>query len=241
MIHMRYAVYYAPPPEHPLWQAGCDWLGRDPGAPDGPGSVAGMPRRPDVVEPWRYGFHATLKPPMRLRPGHKERDFMDAVQRLARRTACFMLPRLTITTLGDFVALRTTWPLSPSHPLRYLADACVSELDAFRAPPTLVEVAKRLAQPLDGEQRALLARWGYPHVFHRWRFHLTLSNSLTLTKRRALLGVARAHFSTALHQPAPAQDLSVYVEPAPGAPFVLAERFALQGAGRAVGVSPAVR
>ena len=61
----RYAVYWTPPADHPLWRAGCDWLGRDaeraqvdrPG--EGPEALTRAPRR--------YGFHATLKAPMRLR------------------------------------------------------------------------------------------------------------------------------------------------------------------------------
>lgn len=222
----RYAVFHAPQADHPLWQAGCQWLGRDPAGQLSAADAA--PSSPELAEPWRYGFHATLKPPMRLRDGLQERDFMAAVQRLAERTAAFMLPPLVVATLGDFVALRPVQPPAPEHPLRRLADACVRELDDWRAPPTTQELSRRLARPLDAEQAELLARWGYPHVLQRWRFHMTLSNSLPPARRQTLLQAAQQHFGSALGTALPVSDIAVYVEPAPGAPFLLAQRFVLQ-------------
>ena len=56
----RYGVYWAPQPHHPLWSAGCEWLGRDASRPDKtwpPHAATGTPRR--------YGFHATMKPPQK--------------------------------------------------------------------------------------------------------------------------------------------------------------------------------
>ena len=53
---------------------------------------------PDIVEitaePRLYGFHATLKPPMRLAQGRQWFDVLGAAQELADRTASFELPRL---------------------------------------------------------------------------------------------------------------------------------------------------
>ena len=66
---MRVAGYYAPPAHDPLWQLGCQWLGRE------PESDASLDQ-PDLrgiaeltADARLYGFHATLKPPMFLRPG----------------------------------------------------------------------------------------------------------------------------------------------------------------------------
>ena len=67
----RYAVYWMPEPGHPLWAAGCTWLGRDGGA----GGAGGGPARRHVASPWRYGFHATLKAPLRFAPGVRENDW----------------------------------------------------------------------------------------------------------------------------------------------------------------------
>ena len=69
---LRYALYLAPPPESDLWRFGCDVIGRD--------ALAGASREGFAPEgytpstwrsvtsaPRRYGFHATLKAPFRLR------------------------------------------------------------------------------------------------------------------------------------------------------------------------------
>ena len=62
----RVGIYYCPGNDDPLFVAGAAWLGRDP-------STVDASRRPDIpgieevtAEARGYGFHATLKPPMRL-------------------------------------------------------------------------------------------------------------------------------------------------------------------------------
>ena len=217
----RYAVYYTPAPSHALWHAGCDWLQRDPAADE-----ARQPTRAHVSEPWRYGFHATLKPPMRLAPGCSEAGLREAVAQLAQRTARFVMPALSVQWLGDFLALQPLALLPATHPLRRLADACVTELDAWRAEPTPDELQRRLATPMSAEQRALLQRHGYPHVLGHWRFHMTLSNSLPpdAALRDAMHQAASQHFGAALGQPLACDALSLLVEPAPGQPFRLLHR-----------------
>ena len=42
---VRYALYFAPAAGHPLWTAGCDWLGRDPEAEQRPPPPVIAPRR----------------------------------------------------------------------------------------------------------------------------------------------------------------------------------------------------
>jgi hypothetical protein len=221
---IRYAVYYAPEPAHPLWAAGCRWLGRDPSRPD-----FRAPPHAATDEPRRYGFHATLKPPMALRDGTTPAAFLAAVDALAARTPRFEMPALAVGTLGRFVALRPVGPIDATHPLRRLADACVRELDAWRASPDERELQRRLDDPsLLREQKELLRRWGYPHVFEHWRFHMTLSDTIPEASRReGLRADAQRHFDAALAQPLVCASLCVYTEPAEGEPFVLSHRAAL--------------
>lgn len=220
----RYAIYYAPPSEHPLWQAGCRWLGRDPRAGQPIGCAPAHAR-----EPWRYGFHATLKPPLRLQAPHREAELLQAVEDLAQMHRPFAMPALHVGTLAGFVALRPVEEPQAGHPLRRLADDCVRRLDPFRAAPGAEELARRAQQPLDAEQRELLSRWGYTHVLSRWRFHMTLSDTLTdEAERIAVHERAQEALASALGEPLTCDALCVFVEPAPGAPFVLAHRFALR-------------
>jgi Protein of unknown function (DUF1045) len=220
----RHAVYFAPAPAHPLWHAGCDWLGRDPLA-----DQARPPTRAHVGEPWRYGFHATLKPPMRLAPQRDEAGLHAALAALAQRTPRFAMPELSVQWLGDFLALRPVPVLMPTHPLRRLADACVTELDDWRAPPSPDELQRRLAVPLSDAQRELLQRYGYAHVLGHWRFHLTLSDALPADDalRQAVQLEAEQHFAAALAQPLECDAISLFVEHAPGRPFRLLQRYPL--------------
>jgi len=224
----RCAVYWLPTETHPLWAAGCRWLGR----PVMHGDGVGQPP-PLAQSPWRYGFHATLKAPWRLPAGVSLTAVVERVRSLAAGIAAFDLPPLQVDTLQQFVALRLAQPLTPAHPLQRLADNCVRLLDDLRAPPSETELQRRLQTPLDDVERALLARWGYPHVFDRWRFHMTLSDSLPdASQRQALCEQARAHFEGALRTPdAPTlrvEDLAIVIEPGPGQPFRLLTRVPLK-------------
>ncbi|MBI5256877.1 MAG: DUF1045 domain-containing protein [Burkholderiales bacterium] len=220
----RHAVYWVPARQHPLWAAGCAWLGRDPEQAE-----AGAPP-PQAREPWRYGFHATLKAPMRLREGRCEPTLDAALCALADSQADFALPPLQVGWLSGFLALRPAQALAQDHPLHRLAERCVRELDAFRAPPDAAEAARRAATLADDQARALLAAWGYPHVLSRWRFHLTLSDPAP-AEPAALAARAQAHFAAALAQPLHAAALALFVEPAPGQPLRLVRRYPLRGAG----------
>jgi hypothetical protein len=214
----RYGIYYTPPPDHPLWRAGCKWLGRDPSVP-----ATTPTARAGVHEPWRYGFHATLKPPMRLADGRDEASLRTAIAALARRTPRFEMPALAVLPLGEFMALRPVDPLSPDHPLCRLAKACVTELDAWRGPPSPEELQRREALTLSAGERDALQRYGYPYVLDHWRFHMTLTDR----HAHALQPAAATHFKAALSQPLGCDALSLFVEPAPGQPFRLVHRFAL--------------
>lgn len=221
----RHAVYFAPAPGHPLWVAGCAWLGRDARVAPAP-----PPARPEVAAPWRYGWHATLKAPMRLLPGEAESGWLDAVQRLAAAHPAFDMPPLALARLSDFLALRPIAPLAPEHPLRRLADACVRQLDDWRAEPTPAEFERQCWPGMSDRQRRHVEQFGYAHVLEDWRFHMTLSNGLGglgASDIDALQEDAGRHFAAALDEPLRCDALCVFVEPAPGAPFELRWRFPL--------------
>jgi putative phosphonate metabolism protein len=214
----RVALYYAPEADDPLWTRGCAWLGRDPETgselpqPDIDGIAA------QVTEPRRYGFHATLKPPMQLTAPFDQ--FLREVKRFCREQKPFAMPRLDVTLLGRFIAL---CPSSASAELQAFADACVVSLDAYRRPEDAAAQAKRAAGRTD-PQRRNIAKWGYPFVMEDWRFHMTLSNP---TADGQLMEAAQRHFSEALALPRGVASVAVFVEPAKGEPFQLLERIPL--------------
>lgn len=220
----RVAVYYAPRDDDILSLLAADWLGRDPVTnADRP-----QPDLPDIhaitADPRGYGFHATLKPPMRLTGSWEA--LLHAARALADRLAAFELPPLAVSDVHGFLALRET---RPSPALRALADACVADLDAFRAPPTEAELARRRQSRLTAAQEAMLLRWGYPYVFDTWFFHMTLTRRVTAAEKAIYLPAAERHFAPALPIPRRVADICLFTQAGPGAPFVIAERLKLRG------------
>lgn len=220
----RVAAYWAPEPDDPLWSLGCAWLGRDPGT----GAALEQPDVPGIgavtADARLYGFHATLKAPMRLATG------WDAVLADARRVAAglraFELPPLRLSNLSGFLALLEP---RPSAGLQGLADAFVAGLDVHRAPPRPGELDRRRAGGLSPEAERMLVRWGYPAAFGTWRFHMTLTCRLPDEDRAPYEEAAARHFAPALALPRRVESACLFVQPGPGLPFTLAERIPLGG------------
>lgn len=223
---MRVAIYYAPPVNDTLWERGCHWLGRDADAeravpqPDIPG-IAEL-----TAEARVYGFHATLKPPMTLRPGASLDAVITAAEDLAAGIAPFPLPHLDVADLHGFLALRDA---EPSAALQALCDACVRELDHFRLPPSEAELARRRRPNFTPAHEAMLRRWGYPYVFDTWFFHMTLTRKLSDAERAEIMPRAQAHFADTLRAHRMVRDICVFVQETPGADFSLEERLPLKG------------
>ena len=221
-MSVRVALYYAPELDDTLWQAGCAWLGRDPErgvdvtqpAIDGIAEVTAAARG--------YGFHCTLKPPMRLATSYGA--FRDEVGAMAQSIRPFEMPALAVADLSGFLAVRET---APSPALQALADACVAWPDRHRAPPDTAELARRRGKNLPQDADQLLLRWGYPGVFGRWRFHMTLTRRLEEQSR--WLAAAARHFEAALAAPRRVASICLFTQAGPGVPFLLAERVPLTG------------
>lgn len=223
----RYAIYFAPPRPHPLWLAGCTILGRDPEsgealpqpALDGipPGRLAAI-----TTDPRRYGWHATLKPPFTLAAGRTAGGLDAALAHFAARQAAFPMPPLGLASLSGFLAVI---PMARSSPLEALAAACVSTFDGFRRPAGKAELARRRRSGLDPVEEENLARWGYPYVMERFRFHMTLTQRLGDSERAPVAAALAPLLAPATALPLAADAVSLYGEPEPGAPFMLLRRY----------------
>ncbi len=222
----RIAIYYAPLPNDPLTRLSSAWLGRDP-LTNAPVSQPALDNIAEITaEPCRYGFHATLKPPMRLAEGTDWFDFIAATRAAAATVAPFELPPMAVADLHGFLALRET---KPCPALQMLADACVERLDAFRQPPPADELARRRQAKLSNEQDLMLVRWGYPYVFSTWFFHMTLTRRLSDMEKAMVLPAAESWFAPALGVSRRVEDICIFTQAAPAAAFTLAERLKLRG------------
>ncbi|MEJ6404287.1 DUF1045 domain-containing protein [Yoonia sp. 2307UL14-13] len=222
MNYSRFAIYYLP--TGALAKAGATWLGWDvdEGTPCDQPDVTGIG---DITAtPRKYGFHGTLKPPFRLAEGTDADGLADAVQTLATTAAPVSIDSLHVSAIGRFLALI---PRGDTTALANLAARIVQDLDAFRAPPSATELAKRRAAGLSPAQEANLTRWGYPYVLNEFRFHMTLSGKLDDTQRQ-IAQTALTHHLPPLPAPYVIDQIALVGERQDGM-FQTIHRYALTG------------
>ena len=221
---MRYAIYFMPRSNSALWQFGSAVLGYDAAGRREVLPPAGLDLAIPCLHDWtseprRYGFHATLKAPFALAEGCGEDDLLHHARRFAAARLAFEEPPLRLASLGGFLALMLA---QPSSHVTALADDAVTSFDHFRAPLSAQDRARRLTRPLPPRQMQQLERWGYPHVFEDFTFHMTLSNQLEPgdnARMQAALALAYAP----LTQPLLFDGMAVFVQPAPQARFRVLE------------------
>ncbi|MFY1708313.1 DUF1045 domain-containing protein [Tritonibacter scottomollicae] len=225
MTFTRYAIYFAPPADAGWSKWATGWLGWDmeAGHEAAPPEAGALDVAAITATPRKYGLHATMKPPMRLADGTDEAQLRAACAALAATRTPVTLDGLQIDRLGRFLALR---PVGDVTALNALAAACVTELDAFRAPAPDGEVAKRRAAGLSAEQDTNLVEWGYPYVLDQFRFHITLTGKLPKGDLPAVEDYLASELAPLLPQPFVINDLALMGEAEDGR-FHLIQRYAL--------------
>ncbi len=215
MNYQRYAVYFAPRAGTELAEFGRQWLGTDAETKE----VLEAPT-PYVDSPRRYGFHATLKAPMRLAPDTTYDNFRHEVEALANELSPVDLGVLILKSIGSFLALVTEQNYHSA--VSELAWRTVTSLDHLRAELSDAERNKR--PNLSQDEANNLETWGYPYVGDRFRFHMTLTSSLgeaALKHAKDLLEPITPKVQTHL------DSLCIFGDPGASKPFELVERFDL--------------
>ncbi|TCL01107.1 putative phosphonate metabolism protein [Shimia isoporae] len=211
MQFRRYGIYYTPRPGA-LADFGAAWLGWDlargqvtahPVIPHLPRPIADI-----TATPRKYGLHGTIKPPFFLANGRREDSLNDALAALCDAHAPVTLNGLKLSRIGSFIALTID---GDQTRLADLAGKAVRELDAFRAPPSESELARRRKSNLSPRQEELLAQWGYPYVMDEFRFHITLSGRLG-NEAEATMSTLLPHITPLLPSPFILDSLSLVGE-----------------------------
>lgn len=219
---MRYAVYFCPAPASALASLGRDWVSTELAANGIPG-IARARWNALLADVRRYGWHATLRSPFTLSPDVDVAELRQALAAVARAHAPINVP-LRSARLAGFPALR---PVGDARAVHALANACVEAIEPLRLPLAEHDFQRR-ASGLDAIETHYLGRYGYPYVFERYRFHMTLSAPATIDEERALqrwLSLRASMLPTAR-----IDALTLCVEASPGAPFEAWERIALHKA-----------
>jgi putative phosphonate metabolism protein len=193
----RYAIYHAPAPDTELDRFGAQLLGYDAYSGDDlpfPGESPGLP--PDwrdlTKDPRKYGFHATLKPPLSLADGKTEASLLSACEAFADTPREIPIIKPVIDSISGFIAVV---PAEPPASLIRLAADCVSAFDDLRAPLTAEDRARRNPSTLTARQHDHLDRWGYPYVMEDFRFHMTLTGRLATERRKPIIAMLQERFA----------------------------------------------
>lgn len=223
----RYAIYYAPSPDSALAELGANWLGRnnDLASAIPQQSVAGI--SPDrlreiTASAHHYGFHATLKPPFAIAAEGTPEQLDAALANFAKKQKTIDRLALKVGCLDGFLALLLA---EESMEIRNLAAACVREFDAFRAPPSQQDLARRRQAPLTDLEDALLQRWGYPYVMEAFRFHMTLTCRLAEEERDPLENTIRTLFGPIAAKGVSIDGISLFHQESRDSAFRLLRRY----------------
>ncbi len=214
----RYAVYFVPRAGTRLAAFGERWLG----AGDGFG-IAG--RVGLTQAPRRYGFHATLKAPFYLAEVASEADLVRVGAAFVAGWAAFDIGPLRVERLDEFVALT---PVAVSTQLDDLAASCVRAFEPLRAPLSRADRARRLSAGLDAHEIAHLDKWGYPYVFERFQFHMSLTSAVDPQVAETVRGQLAQHY-TAYDQSVVVDAVAICRQPSRDAPFEVWQRLAFAG------------
>ena len=230
-MSQRFAIYYAPAVTDLLWERAAVWLGRDPASGVSyDGAVAGIDRARLLnltQSAGRYGFHATLKPPMALAEGQSEETLRAAMRQASVELPSVPLGKLRIASLDGFLALMPE--AADNAQLQDFAANIVERFDPFRAPLKPRDRAERAARGLSPRQEELLDAYGYPYVFDQFRFHMTLTDRLSDAEHDEVLQAAQTWFGPILNDPVTLDRLTLFHETENKLPFNRIAEFGLEG------------
>ena len=228
MAYDRYAIYWLPRPGTPLAAFARDWLGGDPetGESHPPralhGLDAGLIERA-TASPRRYGCHATMKAPFRLRDGASEAELSAALGRFCSRRRRARSGRLRLQRLWRYLALTVA---DASAEIDWLADQCTTHFDSFRAPLSEADLARR-PPDLPPEAMRNLKQFGYPEIFGRFLFHITLAGPLEASELASVETALASAVEPFTREPFAIDDLCLCGDPGQGGLFKVLSRHPL--------------
>lgn len=242
----RYALYYAPRRDEPLYRLMAPLFGRDgrrlPGGPVAPAGVEHDLWTSLARTPAHYGLHATLKAPFELRSTSEGMvaALREACRKVAERHARWLTAPLGLQRLPAHSGERQAFFLAlvprqgdaaSESAMAALERDCVTELDRFRAPLDQGDVERR--EPLSRDERRNLLRWGYHHVLDLFHFHITLTGPLPHEGADRVEAALNQYLEPVIDKPLVMDSVCLFCQTDRALPFRLTTRFALARTGNA--------
>lgn len=225
----RYAIYFAPDADRALTRFGAETLGYD--AFSGHEITHHKALTAEFTDwaaitgdPRKYGFHGTLKAPFTLDDDSSEADLLAALDDFAAIPREIPIIAPVVRVISGFIAIV---PDEPDDDLQLLAESCVRDFDAFRAPMTAADRARRKPEALTPRQIEHLDDWGYPYVFEDFRFHMTLTGRLDEARGAAVLDLLQHRFAELDCEEMPIDSIALFKQDSKDARFRIIRHVAL--------------
>jgi hypothetical protein len=212
----RYAIYWMPPVSSPMEQFARRWFGGE----DSFGLEPGLAARA-VKTPKRYGVHATLKAPFRLMPGMLPEDLSAELERFCARRRRIVTAPLALERFPSYLAL---CPSGRRAELEWLASECVVHFDRFRAPLNGGDRDRRMGE-LGPREQAHFEQFGYPYVFDRFYFHISLAGPLEPRELDSVSAALRPHLADCARADFVISELCLCGDPGDGRDFEVIGRY----------------
>jgi hypothetical protein len=224
----RFAVYLTLAADSDLYKLGSKWLGRDHYQDhldklecDYSGLWDININQVITKKASLYGFHATLKPPFRLKQGYNCEQLKSILHRIAKVHQAYTSCPFAVGVIGKFLALQ---PTQNCAQLNQLADHCVQAFEPYRAELTDAEINRRQLEKLTMQQKTYLQQWGYPYVFEQFRCHFTLTDSLSDQQMMLCQPLLGKYFNPiCIQQGLRVNQISLLHQPSLMAPFTVIE------------------
>ena len=228
MAYERYAIYWLPGLRSPFAGFARNWLGGDPEAGEAwqarelHGLDADLAERA-TASPRRYGCHATIKAPFRLRGGASAADLSTALADFCAHRRHARGGRLRLRRLSHYLTLTLA---DDRAEIEWLADECVTHFDSFRSPLSEADRARR-PRDLAPLARQHLEQFGYPGIFSRFLFHITLAGPLEAVELARVEAALAPAVEPYTREPFSIEDLCLCGDPGQGGLFKVLSRHPL--------------
>ncbi len=223
----RFAIYYVPAPNSKLAEFSQVWFGSH-NIEDTDVRIFGLDK--NLVahitdQPARYGLHATLKAPFYMAEGFTLKQLLQQAKRFAGNRKAFSLGKLKQSWIGNTMILV---PENNGHQVNQFASQCVLGFEDFRAPLSMKERTRRMETGnLNLHQRLMLEELGYPYVLSEFKFHITLTHSLSEENKGIVLPKLSPVLDHVCEEPCLIDGIAIVGDPGQGKPFEVIKRFSL--------------
>lgn len=213
----RYAIYWTPEPDSELAKFGASWLANSYEIPGLPSDLSTRATK----TPARYGLHATLKAPFRLRANASEADLQAALDEFCAMRRAPLGGCLKLSRFQGYLGLVLA---AGKAEIDWLAAQCVTQFDSFRAPLDASDRDRRILGDYSGQETIFLEEFGYPYVLSAFEFHVTLAGPLNGEEIELVERVLAPHVAPFTGHPLKIDSLSLLGEPENGSAFQLISR-----------------